>query len=168
MKRFFTNTAVKFLAFCLAALFSVGAVMLAFCAVNFADQGCVPGQRYEDSAAYRSILSGYIISAANLYRMQGEDLETSGLSFVDQQERQARREELEQDLAGKVSNFRFEIRTADGKAARLPHSALVWKPQPSPCPSRTMPWRQTIRLFSRQFAPTAQFWPQKMKTATAT
>lgn len=116
MKRFFTNTAVKFLAFCLAALFSVGAVMLAFCAVNFADQGCVPGQRYEDSAAYRSILSGYIISAANLYRMQGEDLETSGLSFVDQQERQARREELEQDLAGKVSNFRFEIRTADGKA----------------------------------------------------
>ena len=89
MKRFYTNAAVKFLAFCLTALFSVGAVMLAFGAVNFAEQGCVPGQRYEDSAAYRSIMSGYIISAANLYRMQGEDLENSGLSFVDQQERQA-------------------------------------------------------------------------------
>ena len=71
MKRFYTNAAVKFLAFCLTALFSVGAVMLAFGAVNFAEQGCVPGQRYEDSAAYRSIMSGYIISAANLYRMQG-------------------------------------------------------------------------------------------------
>ena len=98
MKRFYTNAVVKFLAFCLTALFSVGAVMLAFGAVNFAEQGCVPGQRYEDSAAYRSIMSGYIISAANLYRMQGEDLENSGLSFVDQQERQASREELEQML----------------------------------------------------------------------
>ena len=116
MKRFYTNAVVKFLAFCLTALFSVGAVMLAFGAVNFAEQGCVPGQRYEDSAAYRSIMSGYIISAANLYRMQGEDLENSGLSFVDQQERQASREELEQGLTGKASNFRFEIRTADGKA----------------------------------------------------
>ena len=98
MKRFYTNAVVKFLAFCLTALFSVGAVMLAFGAVNFAEQGCVPGQRYEDSAAYRSIMSGYIISAANLYRMQGEDLENSGLSFVDQQERQASREELEQGV----------------------------------------------------------------------
>ena len=106
MKRFYTNAVVKFLAFCLTALFSVGAVMLAFGAVNFAEQGCVPGQRYEDSAAYRSIMSGYIISAANLYRMQGEDLENSGLSFVDQQERQASREELEDNPRARSAKLR--------------------------------------------------------------
>ena len=52
IKRFLTNTAAKFLAFCLAALLSVISILMAFATMNFAEQGCIPGQRYEDSYSY--------------------------------------------------------------------------------------------------------------------
>ena len=116
IKRFLTNTAAKFLAFCLAALLSVLSILMAFATLNLAEQGCVPGQRYEDSHSYHILLSDYLMTAANLYRMQGEDLAASGLPFVEQQERQSHRDRLEASLAGQDSNFRFEVRTADGKA----------------------------------------------------
>ena len=112
MKRFYTNSGAKCAVFCLTMLLTICAVILTGTILNFASQGCIPGQRYENSMAYRTIATDYVISAANLYRMQGEDL--SALSFVDQQERQSLLLGLEENLSADQSNFRFEIRTEDG------------------------------------------------------
>lgn len=113
MKRFYTNNGAKFAAFCLLIVFTFFSVLLLCAVLNFAVQGCIPGQRYENSETYRNIMADHIVSAANLYRMQGEDL--SSLSFVDQQTRQTECKTLEQQLSPQVSNFRFEIRSEDGK-----------------------------------------------------
>lgn len=113
MKRFYTNTGAKFAAFCLLIVFTFFAVLLLCAALNFAVQGCIPGQRYENSETYRNIMADHIVSAANLYRMQGEDL--SSLPFVDQQTRQTECKTLEQQLSPTASNFRFQIRSEDGK-----------------------------------------------------
>lgn len=113
MKRFYTNTGAKLLAFFLAAALAIGAVLFSCSALNFAVQGCIPGQAYENSAAYRNVMSDYVISAANLYRMEGEDV--SPLSFVEQQERTDRKEALQEALSANQSNFRYQILSADGK-----------------------------------------------------
>ena len=113
MNRLYTNSAAKCALFCLTLLLTVCATLLAACALSFAYQGCVPGQRYENSAAYRTIATEYITGAANLYRMDGEDL--SSLSFMEQQERRAFMESLLQNLSPQETNFRFEIRTEDGR-----------------------------------------------------
>ena len=74
MKRFYTYTGAKLLAFFLAAVLAIAAVLFSCSALNFAIQGCIPGQAYENSAAYRNAISDYVISAANLYRIEGEDV----------------------------------------------------------------------------------------------
>lgn len=113
MKRFYTYTGAKLLAFFLAAVLAIAAVLFSCSALNFAIQGCIPGQAYENSAAYRNAISDYVISAANLYRMEGEDV--SPLSFVEQQERTDRKEALQEALSAEQSNFRYQILSADGK-----------------------------------------------------
>ena len=114
MKRFSTNTGAKFALFCLLVVMTFAAVLLLCQALLFAVQGCIPGQRYENSETYRNIMSDHILGAANLYRMEGEDL--SDLSFVDQQRRTAERQALEDALSAEKNNFRFQIRTEDGQS----------------------------------------------------
>ena len=114
MKRFSTNTGAKFALFCLLVVMTFAAVLLLCQALLFAVQGCIPGQRYENSETYRNIMSDHILGAANLYRMEGEDL--SDLSFVDQQRRTAERQALKDALSAEKNNFRFQIRTEDGQS----------------------------------------------------
>ena len=78
--------------FCRLVVMTFAAVLLLCQALLFAVQGCIPGQRYENSETYRNIMSDHILGAANLYRMEGEAL--SDLSFVDQQRRPAERQAL--------------------------------------------------------------------------
>ena len=105
MKRFYTSSGAKFFSFWLVAAFTVCAVLLTCCTLSFTAEGCYPGQRYENSDAYRGILSDHIISAANLYRMESEDL--SALPYVDQRERESRWQSIDQALSPENSNFRF-------------------------------------------------------------
>ena len=119
MKRFSTNTGAKFALFCLLVVMTFAAVLLLCQALLFAVQGCIPGQRYENSETYRNIMSDHILGAANLYRMEGEDL--SDLSFVDQQRRTAERQALK-PFPPKKTNSAFRSARRTARACSTPTS----------------------------------------------
>lgn len=113
MKRIYASSGVKLLLYGLAVLSFLGAAYCAFAASLLAEEDCMPGQSYESSYAYRDVVFDHVIAAANLYRMDGEDL--SALTFVQQQDRRSQREALEEAFSTDVSNFRFQILSSDGK-----------------------------------------------------
>lgn len=112
MKRFYVHTGVKLGMFGLAMLCVMGASYCAFATLNLVNGDCAPGREYENSNAYRNIVFGHVIAAANLYRMEGEDL--SALTFVQRQEQEALCESVAEALAPENSNFRYQILSADG------------------------------------------------------
>ncbi len=113
MKRLYTSTAAKLFLFLLAAACTVGAVLFVCEALSLANQGCAPHEPYENSQVYRDATSVYLLAAADLYHMQGED--RSALSFVEQQERQLQQDALADLLQAENTNFRFSILTSNGK-----------------------------------------------------
>lgn len=112
MKQFCTSNPAKLLSFFLAALFTFFSILFCVEAAFYASSGYIPKQPYENSSQYRTITTNYVINAANLYRMKGENF--NNLSFVEQQERTALLSDVEALLAGESSNFRFEIRSING------------------------------------------------------
>ncbi len=113
MRRLYTNTVVKLFLFLLSAACTIGAVLFLSEALSLANQGCTPHAPYEDSQVYRDATSVYLLSAADFYRLQGED--RSALTFVEQQNRQLQQDNLADTLQSDATNFRFSILSADGK-----------------------------------------------------
>ena len=106
MKRLYTSTAAKLFLFLLAAACTVGAVLFVCEALSLANQGCAPHEPYENSQVYRDATSVYLLAAADLYHMQGED--RSALSFVEQQERQRQQETVFSDCLTQKRKFRIQ------------------------------------------------------------